>query len=65
MPTPYWCAIGPTYNGVRLAGEYLWFWIALFAYVVMYIPLHFWMKGHLSVDEEKWYKFHIAESNVR
>ncbi|KAH8977960.1 hypothetical protein EDB92DRAFT_1805358 [Lactarius akahatsu] len=56
-PTPFWCWIGPKYNGERLAGEYVWMWIALFASVVMYVPVHFWMKGHLSVDGEKWYKF--------
>ncbi|KAH8998216.1 hypothetical protein EDB86DRAFT_820456 [Lactarius hatsudake] len=63
-PTPYWCWIGPKYNGERLAGEYIWMWIALFASVVMYVPLHFWMKGHLSVDGEKWYKFRLVKSDV-
>ncbi|KAH9048658.1 hypothetical protein EDB83DRAFT_2632661 [Lactarius deliciosus] len=63
-PTPFWCWIGPKYNGERLAGEYVWLWIALFASVVMYVPLHFWMKGHLSVDGEKWYKFRLVKSEV-
>ncbi|KAH9055184.1 hypothetical protein EDB87DRAFT_1344417 [Lactarius vividus] len=63
-PTPYWCWIDPKYNGERLAGEYIWMWIALFASVVMYIPLHFWMKGHLSVDGERWYKFRLVKSDV-
>ncbi|KAH9048657.1 hypothetical protein EDB83DRAFT_2227100 [Lactarius deliciosus] len=63
-PTPYWCWIGPKYNGERLAGEYIWMWIALFASVVMYVPVHFWMKGHLSVDGEKWYKFRLVKSDV-
>jgi len=63
-PTPYWCWIGPNYNMERIAGEYLWFWIALSASVVMYVPVHFWMKGHLSVYNKKWYKFRIAESSV-
>ncbi|KAH8998215.1 hypothetical protein EDB86DRAFT_820342 [Lactarius hatsudake] len=63
-PTPYWCWIGPKYNGERLAGEYVWMWIALFASVVMYVPVHFWMKGHLSVDGEKWYKFRLVKSDV-
>ncbi|KAH8979953.1 hypothetical protein EDB92DRAFT_1954414 [Lactarius akahatsu] len=63
-PTPYWCWIGPKYIKERLAGEYVWMWIALFASVVMYILLHFWMKGHLSVDGEKWYKFRLVKSDV-
>ncbi|KAF8261258.1 hypothetical protein EI94DRAFT_1746329 [Lactarius quietus] len=63
-PVPYWCWIGPKYNGERLAGEYLWMWIALFASVVMYILVHLWMKGLLSVDDEKWYKFRLAKSDV-
>ncbi|KAH9014334.1 hypothetical protein EDB85DRAFT_2157473 [Lactarius pseudohatsudake] len=64
MPTPFWCWIGPKYNGERLAGEYIWMWIALFASVVMYVPVHFWMKGHLSVDGDKWYKFRLVKSDV-
>ncbi|KAH9176403.1 hypothetical protein EDB89DRAFT_1846396 [Lactarius sanguifluus] len=63
MPTPYWCWIGPEYGAERLAGEYIWLWIALFASVIMYIPLYFWMKGRLSVDPEKWYKFRLSESD--
>ncbi|KAI9463566.1 hypothetical protein BJY52DRAFT_1184586 [Lactarius psammicola] len=63
-PTSYWCWIGPEYGSERLAGEYVWLWIALFASVIMYIPLYFWMKGRLSIDPEKWYKFRLSESNV-
>ncbi|KAH8992971.1 hypothetical protein EDB92DRAFT_519363 [Lactarius akahatsu] len=62
MPTPYWCSIGP--NKERLAGQYVWIWIALFASVAMYIPVYFWMKGHLSVDGDKWYKFRLVKSDV-
>ncbi|KAH9083445.1 hypothetical protein EDB83DRAFT_15305 [Lactarius deliciosus] len=62
-PTPYWCWIGPEYNAERLGGEYVWIWIALFASVIMYIPLYFWTKGRLSVDPDKWYKFHLSESD--
>ncbi|KAH9025443.1 hypothetical protein EDB85DRAFT_2075039 [Lactarius pseudohatsudake] len=58
-PTPYWCWIGPEYGAERLAGEYIWLWIALFASVIMYIPLYFWMKGRLSVHPDKWYKFRL------
>lgn len=63
-PTPYWCWIGPKYDEERLSGEYLWMWIALFATMVMYVPVHLWMKGRLSVDDEKWYKFHLEKSEV-
>ncbi|KAH9002018.1 hypothetical protein EDB86DRAFT_3074362 [Lactarius hatsudake] len=61
-PTPYWCWIGAGYGAERLAGEYIWLWIALSASVVVYIPLYFWMNGHrLSIDPEKWYKFRLSE----
>ena len=49
---------------MRLAGQYVWMWIALFASVVMYVPVHFWAKGDLSVDDEKWYKFRLEKSDV-
>ncbi|KAN0129789.1 hypothetical protein V8E53_012454 [Lactarius tabidus] len=60
-PTPYWCWIGPEYKLERLAGEYIWMWTTLFASVIMYIPLYFWTKGHLSTDPEKWYKFRFGK----
>ena len=58
----YWCWIGPDYKLERLAGEYVWIWIALFASVFMYIPLFikFWTQGRLSIDPEKWYKFRFG-----
>ncbi|KAI9442154.1 hypothetical protein H4582DRAFT_2072711 [Lactarius indigo] len=62
-PTPYWCWISPEYKLERLAGEYVWMWIALFASVIMYLPLYFWTKGRLSVDSDKWYKFRFGESD--
>jgi len=63
-PIPYWCWVGPNYSRERLAGEYIWIWIALFASVVMYIPVHLWTKGLFSVEDEKWYKLCLAKSNV-
>lgn len=38
-------------------------WIALFATVIMYIPLYFkfWTQGRLSIDPDKWYKFRFGE----
>ncbi|KAH9061348.1 hypothetical protein EDB87DRAFT_1682768 [Lactarius vividus] len=59
----YWCWISPEYKLERLAGEYVWMWIALFASMIMYLPLYFWTKGRLSVDPEKWYKFRLGKSN--
>ncbi|KAH9978633.1 hypothetical protein BGW80DRAFT_1248989 [Lactifluus volemus] len=56
-PTPYWCWISSKYDGERLAGEYVWLWISLFASFTMYIPLYLWAEGRFSVDKEKWYKF--------
>ncbi|KAI0254073.1 hypothetical protein BJV78DRAFT_1388661 [Lactifluus subvellereus] len=64
VPTPYWCWISPHYGPERLAGEYLWLWFALFASVIMYIPLYFWAEGRLSVDKEKWYNYPLAYSLV-
>jgi hypothetical protein len=58
----YWCWISPEYEGERIT-EYIFIWMALFASVIMYIPLYLWMKGHLSTDPEKWYKFRLSESD--
>jgi uncharacterized protein involved in tolerance to divalent cations len=60
----YWCWISSHYFAERLAGEYLWLWIALFASVSMYIPLYFWAEGRLSVDRERWYIFHTSKADV-
>ncbi|KAI0066270.1 hypothetical protein BV25DRAFT_1879414 [Artomyces pyxidatus] len=58
-PTPYWCWIGHQYEGERLAGEYLWFWVTLFFSLLAYVPLYFWSRGNLSVDQNTWWRFHI------
>jgi hypothetical protein len=60
-PTPYWCWIGPDYKLERLAGEYVWIWLALSASVIAYIPLFFkfWTQGRLSIDPDKWYKLRL------
>jgi hypothetical protein len=59
-PTPYWCWISPQFPGERLGGEYVWMWAALFASVILYIPLHFWAKGRLSVHEKKWWRLCVS-----
>ncbi|KAI0305707.1 hypothetical protein B0F90DRAFT_1624778 [Multifurca ochricompacta] len=63
VPTPYWCWIGPRFKSERLAGEYIWLWIALFASLIMYIPLYFWAEGRLSVDDKKWYMIRLYKSD--
>ncbi|KAI0276659.1 hypothetical protein BGY98DRAFT_1098000 [Russula aff. rugulosa BPL654] len=45
VPTPYWCWISPKFSGIRIGGEYIWLWIALFASAILYIPLYFWAEG--------------------
>jgi len=64
-PTPYYCWISHSFPGERLAGEYIWLWLAFFATVILYIPLYFWAEGRLDVDEEKWYKFRVSNLNQR
>ncbi|KAF8502233.1 hypothetical protein F5888DRAFT_1918945 [Russula emetica] len=64
-PTPYWCWIGPGLWAIRRGSEYFWLLIALFASAILYIPLYFWAEGHLSVDEESWYKFHMSDPDRR
>ncbi|KAH9978629.1 hypothetical protein BGW80DRAFT_687058 [Lactifluus volemus] len=64
VPAPFWCWISPRYGVERMVGEYLWFWIALFASIITYIPLYFFANGSLSVDEKKWYKFHLRHSSA-
>jgi len=58
VPTPYWCWVSPKFKGERLGGEYVWLWVALFASAILYVPLYYWTEGRLSVDPDKWYKFH-------
>ncbi|KAN0130873.1 hypothetical protein V8E53_011251 [Lactarius tabidus] len=62
-PTPYWCWVGPEYKGERLAGEYVWLWIALFASVGLNIPLYIWAKG-LSVDLRRMLFYPLAYSII-
>ena len=61
MFVQYWCWISPKYSAERLAGEYIWLWIALFASLIVYIPLYFWTEGRFSVDKDRWYIFHLEK----
>ncbi|KAF8502241.1 hypothetical protein F5888DRAFT_1578622, partial [Russula emetica] len=63
-PTPYWCWISAKYSHMRLAGKYIWLWIALFASAILYVPLYFWTEGRLSVDKKSWYNYPLAYSLV-
>jgi len=63
-PTPYWCWVGPEYSGERLAGEYIWLWIALFASVILNIPLYIWAKGRLSVHLGRMLLYPLAYSII-
>ncbi|KAL0956613.1 hypothetical protein HGRIS_002749 [Hohenbuehelia grisea] len=54
VPTPYWCWIGKHHTGLRLGGEYIWLWITLGVSFLVYIPLFFWSRGNISVDEDFW-----------
>ncbi|KAH9978595.1 hypothetical protein BGW80DRAFT_1279883 [Lactifluus volemus] len=59
-PTPFWCWINLVFVGERLAGEYVWLWITLFASVIMYISVFSWTKGWLSINMKKWYMFQLS-----
>jgi len=47
-PTPYWCWISPGYGRERIAGEYIWLWMAWFTSVIVFIPLYFWARSRTT-----------------
>jgi len=49
-PATNWCWIGGAFSAQRIAGEYVWLWIAALASIVLYIPLFFIMKGTVDID---------------
>jgi len=55
VPTPYWCWIGEDFFGERLGGEYIWYWIALFGSILLYIPL-FLLAFDLIRTGTEWYR---------
>ncbi|EIM82772.1 uncharacterized protein STEHIDRAFT_160399 [Stereum hirsutum FP-91666 SS1] len=63
-PTPYWCWIAQEFKGERIAGEYLWLWIALFTSILVYVPLFLWSQGMLSVDTSQWWRYPFVYSIV-
>ncbi|KAG8725182.1 hypothetical protein FRC12_024219, partial [Ceratobasidium sp. 428] len=38
-PTPAWCWISDSYQGARLAAEYVWLWLACAVTIVLYVGL--------------------------
>jgi hypothetical protein len=52
----FWCWLGARYNVERIAGEYLWFWLALVGSILSYIPLFLWHLGVIDPDSPRWYK---------
>ncbi|KAH7345597.1 hypothetical protein B0J17DRAFT_608750 [Rhizoctonia solani] len=51
-PGPFWCWINPKYKSERLAGEYLWLWIAGFGNLLVYIPLFLLLRGNIVLGNE-------------
>ncbi|KDN38726.1 hypothetical protein RSAG8_09276, partial [Rhizoctonia solani AG-8 WAC10335] len=54
------CWINPKYNKARLAGEYLWLWVAGFGNLLVYIPLFLLLRGNIVLGNEgfkshRWY----------
>jgi len=58
----YWCWIGPGYVVVRVLEEYAWFWLTLLVSLLAYVPLFFWGRGNITVNQRKWFKFHCHRS---
>ncbi|KAJ6594294.1 hypothetical protein B0H19DRAFT_1094861 [Mycena capillaripes] len=54
-PTPYWCWIGGHYLGLRIGGEYVWFWVTLAVSLCAYLTLFLWARGNITVNEERWW----------
>jgi hypothetical protein len=62
LSNQYWCWISDRYNKERMAGEYVWIWVALFASIVLNIPVFLWATGRLFVDKKRPY-FHLSFAN--
>ncbi|QRV81876.1 G protein coupled glucose receptor regulating Gpa2 protein [Ceratobasidium sp. AG-Ba] len=52
-PTPYWCWISQQYSKERIAGEYIWLWLAGFGNILLYIPLFFILRGNVVWDQDQ------------
>jgi hypothetical protein len=47
----YWCWIGQDYMPERIAGEYIWLWCTLAFSFALYIPLFFFMRGNIKIQD--------------
>ncbi|KAJ7045895.1 hypothetical protein C8F04DRAFT_1227946 [Mycena alexandri] len=63
-PTPYWCWIGQGFLGLRLAGEYVWFWITLAVSVITYLTLFLWARGNITISDTAWWRFSVHRSSA-
>ncbi|KAF8915566.1 hypothetical protein CPB85DRAFT_413173 [Mucidula mucida] len=59
QPTPYWCWIGGQYQGMRIAGEYAWFWITLGVSLILYVTLFLWSMGNVNFSATSWWKMAV------
>ncbi|KAJ6629520.1 hypothetical protein B0H10DRAFT_1776278 [Mycena sp. CBHHK59/15] len=62
-PTPYWCWIGQGYLGLRIWGEYVWFWITLGFSSFAYLLLFLWARGNITVSETSWWRFSVHRTS--
>lgn len=61
-PSKMWCWIGPhipNSRAVRIAGEYVWIWIALIGSSLFYFPLYFWARGNITINDSRPWKFTV------
>jgi len=61
-PTTMWCWIGPNIphsRAVRIAGEYAWIWTTLIGTSLFYVPLYFWARGNITINEGQPWKFTV------
>ncbi|TFK53707.1 hypothetical protein OE88DRAFT_1655967 [Heliocybe sulcata] len=56
-PDPFWCWLGGRYMPEKIAGEYIWIWLALVASVILYPPLFFLVRGNISFEPESRFRF--------
>ncbi|KII94774.1 hypothetical protein PLICRDRAFT_693106 [Plicaturopsis crispa FD-325 SS-3] len=63
-PTPYWCWLGRPYLVAKITGEYFWFWLCLAISSLVYVSLHLWLCGYITLStESKWFGFRIHKAD--
>ncbi|KIY72530.1 hypothetical protein CYLTODRAFT_388656 [Cylindrobasidium torrendii FP15055 ss-10] len=66
-PVPYWCWIGDSTKSnksFRMAGEYVWFWIALGTSFLLYPILTLWSRGNINFsDHSIWRMSFLSRRN--